>query len=433
MAFLVSIAELFNKPSGLWEILILNVFEFISNYGWRILFFTICLKLLLFPLDLYQRLKMHKNQLITERMKPQLEKLQQQYGSNKQVFAQKQMELNKKEGFSYFSSCLPMIVTMVIFFYLFSGLQNISYYMNLKQYAGLYDTYVATEQLYQSGTEDVTITIGDKTEKINYVTHLQAKPAENTEEYKGWLIRKEKLDSTIAGLSKSSVVTFYEETSKESFLWIKNIWSPDVPWTKPIPDASAFSRNIGGYNSIGDVRKKLDVTEEQLSDAAFQKMLGDYDMVTDYLQKSDNNRVNGYLILPILSIGLSFLSQFITSRLQKKSGQASPAGGMGNSMKIMMFIMPLMMGFFALQYTSAFTLYIVINSSMSILVNVLSTFFIKLKSRPKSTVSGDVIISYGRPDPSKLNSFTDSKADKKADKKTEEKVEQKPKKLKKFR
>ena len=145
MAFLTGIAELLHNPSGLWEILILRVFDFIGNYGWRILFFTVCLKMLLLPLDIYQRVKMRKNQRITERLQPQIEKLQQQYAGDKQKLAQKQMELNRKEGFSYFSSCLPMIVTLVIFFYLFSGLNNISRYKNFKQYVELYDAYTAVE------------------------------------------------------------------------------------------------------------------------------------------------------------------------------------------------------------------------------------------------------------------------------------------------
>lgn len=58
---------------------------------------------------------MHKNQKITERLKPTMEKIQKQYGDNKQAFSQKQMELNRKEGYSYFSACLPMIVTLVVF------------------------------------------------------------------------------------------------------------------------------------------------------------------------------------------------------------------------------------------------------------------------------------------------------------------------------
>ena len=106
MAFLSNfICANVQAPTGLWEWLVLDVFSFVENYGWRVVLFTLCLKLLLSPLDIYQRYKARQNQKISERLKPQLEKLQRQY-PDPQDFQQKQMELQKKEGFSYFSSCV---------------------------------------------------------------------------------------------------------------------------------------------------------------------------------------------------------------------------------------------------------------------------------------------------------------------------------------
>lgn len=142
MAFLSIISEV-TAPTGLWAWLILNVFSFIADYGWRIVFFTFCLKLLLSPIDIYQRYKARKNQLITLKLKPQMDKLQKMYGNDQKMLAQKQMELSKKAGISYFSSCLPAIITLVVFLTLFSrGLQPISQYQNFRQYEQLYNTYV---------------------------------------------------------------------------------------------------------------------------------------------------------------------------------------------------------------------------------------------------------------------------------------------------
>ena len=141
MAFLSIFSEV-TAPTGLWTWLILDVFSFIADYGWRIIFFTFCLKVLLSPIDIYQRYKARKNQLITLKIKPQMDKLQKMYANDQKLLAQKQMELNKKAGISYFSSCLPAIITLVIFITLFSlGLQPISQYQNFRQYEQLYDTY----------------------------------------------------------------------------------------------------------------------------------------------------------------------------------------------------------------------------------------------------------------------------------------------------
>ncbi len=105
MAFLSSILSaagtVINEPSWLWEKIILHVFDFIANYGWRVVVFTLCLKLLLSPLDIYQRYKARKNQRITEKLKPQMEKLQKQY-PDKTIFAQKQMQLKKQADFFVF-------------------------------------------------------------------------------------------------------------------------------------------------------------------------------------------------------------------------------------------------------------------------------------------------------------------------------------------
>lgn len=383
MAFLniLGIAEQITLPTGLWEWLILNLFSFISNYGWRVLVFVICLKLVLFPLDVYQRVMMRKNQKITERMAPQLEKLKLQYGNDKTVFQQKQMELNKKEGFSYFSSCLPMIVTLVIFIWLFQGLTNISQFMNVKQYLELYDKYTITETTIlteNNYSEDPDIMNQDEQSRIKKLAQEGAQQA---------------------------VVDFYNNENKESFLWIKNLWSADVPWKKPIMEYKDFTGAIGAY---GTKAGKLGLDETQFNSIISSDT---YNRVTERLQMQPDNKTNGLLILPILSVGFSFLSQFITTRLQKKSGQTDATGSMAGSMKVMMFIMPLIMGFFALTYTSAFTLYIVVNSGMTILLNLLTTGIMGIANKyEKRAPSTDVIVKYGRPDP---NEVVTNKKDKK--------------------
>ena len=101
MAFLSIISEV-TAPTGLWCWLILNVFSFVANYGWRIVLFTVCLKVLLSPIDIYQRFKARKNQLITLKLKPDMDKLQKMYGNDQKLLAQKQMELQKNRHQLFF-------------------------------------------------------------------------------------------------------------------------------------------------------------------------------------------------------------------------------------------------------------------------------------------------------------------------------------------
>ena len=79
-----------------WAMLLNGAMGGIGFYALRIILLTVCLKLILSPLDFFQRYKMRKNQLITMRLKPQMEKLEKAYGGNPKVLQQKQAELNKR-------------------------------------------------------------------------------------------------------------------------------------------------------------------------------------------------------------------------------------------------------------------------------------------------------------------------------------------------
>ena len=84
-----------------------------------------------------------------------------------------------------------------------------------------------------------------------------------------------------------------------------------------------------------------------------------YNLVMRDVLKTKTDDANGYLVLPILSIALAFLTQFLTQQQQKKSGM-SLDGQNGMTMKMMMWTMPVLIGFFSLQYTAAFSLYMVV-------------------------------------------------------------------------
>ena len=330
------------QPNWLWELLILHVFDFIANYGWRVVFFTLCLKLLLSPLDIYQRYMARKNQKITERLKPQMEKLQKQY-TDRTILAQKQMQLNKQAGFSYFSSCLPAIVTMAVMFSLLGALNEVSQYMNFKEYYELYNRYDAAIVEY-NGMDDASKAA---LKEQGVVTDERKNPDGSVIDYNVQYAQKEVFD-------------YYQE-NKTSFLWIKNIWSPDVPWKKEVNSESQFNTNIGKY---GTSASKSGLTDDELA-----RMKTMYPTVMGLLLAEESNGANGYLILPVLSVLMSVAMQLVTMRQQKKSGQVNEAMGSG-AMKAMMFIMPVMIGFFSLSYTSAFALYLVVNYAFSLIINV---------------------------------------------------------------
>lgn len=363
------------QPNWLWELLILHVFDFIANYGWRVVFFTLCLKLLLSPLDIYQRYMARKNQKITERLKPQMEKLQKQY-TDRTILAQKQMQLNKQAGFSYFSSCLPAIVTMAVMFSLLGALNEVSQYMNFKEYYELYNRYDAAIVEY-NGMDDASKAA---LKEQGVVTDERKNPDGSVIDYNVQYAQKEVFD-------------YYQE-NKTSFLWIKNIWSPDVPWKKEVNSESQFNTNIGKY---GTSASKSGLTDDELA-----RMKTMYPTVMGLLLAEESNGANGYLILPVLSVLMSVAMQLVTMRQQKKSGQVNEAMGSG-AMKAMMFIMPVMIGFVSLSYTSAFALYLVVNYAFSLIINVGSNLILLAIDKKEQHKLETEVHKYGRPDPNDHN------------------------------
>lgn len=385
-------------PSGLWEWLILSVFNFIANYGTRVVVFTLILKLILSPLDIYQRVMMKKNQRITEQLKPEIDKIKKTYAGNPQVAQQKQMELNKKHGYNMLAGCLPMLVTLVISIYLLTGLNNISQYKNMQEYVQMYDQYNNTfvteieKDDYFTASTDADGIVSVTFNAIDYIqTEGKSQAEANAYEYEVW--------SSAEQLAQESVVELYYQELQESFLWVKNVWSPDVPWESPIKDYSDFMKAVSSY---GTDAGKLGVTEAKLED-----LVGQYETITALLYTDEGNAVNGYLILPIMSILVMLGSTLLTQRAQTRSGQVNPMGGG----KMMMFIMPVMFGVFAMFYTAAFSLYIIASSSMTILMSLASTMVMVVldKIEHKKTTTDEGVVRYGRPDPNANNDDNNKK------------------------
>jgi membrane protein insertase Oxa1/YidC/SpoIIIJ len=76
---------------------------------------------------------------------------------------------------------------------------------------------------------------------------------------------------------------------------------------------------------------------------------------------------NGFFILVVLTAGISFVMQIVTAKSQKAQMELQTVDGQGaQTQKVMKWMMPVMMAFFAFMYTAAFSIYIVISNVLSI-------------------------------------------------------------------
>lgn len=307
--------------SGIVAQFIELLFSWIGNYGWTVVVFTLMLKLVLSPLDFWQKHVMHKNMRAMDRLKPQMEKLQKQYAGNKQRFQQEQMKLYKKEGYSMWGACLPMIITIVVFFFVFSQFNGMATYMVKR------DIY-EMEKVYETTIEQ---------EENSGKTHDKA-----------------------VSIAQDKVADWYESEGKDSFLWIKNVFMPDN-WSNSIP-------------TYQDIIGTLRIPASEINEGTYTSMTAKLRL------KPENQGWNGLLILPVLTIAVSFLTQLVTKQQtpQSMAGDATTQKSQGIMMKV---LMPVMMGMFALFYSTAFTIYMFVSQLFSFLFQIAYNFIVGMRDK----------------------------------------------------
>jgi len=442
--------ELLSQPGWAfgWTRILLNWFGFVGNYGARIVVFTLILKLLIFPLDFYQRYMTRKNGKINERIKPQIERLKEMY-PDRATFARKQMELNKKEGLRPLRACLPAIVTAVIFLTLWQTMLSVGQYQTVRSYFVLHDHFMQTRQeLLIDGHSEVEATQGaqDAVRELyrNGVTRID----ENGNEVRIRPVR-------------------------QSFLWISSVWVPDVWWEEPIREDSDFFSSINNFYrqdrplTRNQIRDRYDVDSwltmpynrglsgfrrdydgiyrptipnyevgrmYRIGDGEYRRptnyelfgsdfgdraveqfnrdlshIMAEYRLVMRGLRDEYGGRSNGFMILTVLAVVLNFATQFLMMRMQKKAGtmggmgMGDMGGAMGGqmqmTMKLMMFIFPVMIGFFAATSASIFAIYMVVNAlgTLAFMLATTTIFYLMDKKRGRDQVVK--VQKYGRPDP----------------------------------
>jgi len=89
-------------------------------YGWVLILFGVCTRILLFPL--YQ--KSMRSQMKQMAIQPEMKRLQERYKEDPQKLQQEMMKLYKEAGVSPLGGCLPMLLPFPILITLFFVFQN---------------------------------------------------------------------------------------------------------------------------------------------------------------------------------------------------------------------------------------------------------------------------------------------------------------------
>lgn len=317
--------------SNFWTIIIDFFANSIVNYGWAIIVFTICLKLVLSPLDIFQRISTQKQSRVMAVMQPEISALQEKYKNDRERLNQETNKLYKKYKINVGGMCLTMLITMgislIVLFTLYSSIRS---YGNEK----LYTTYKELDNAYiQAESEYETLTEQDLT-KEEYIEQV--------------------------------VLIKYDEISKQnSWLWIKNVWKSDT--------------NTSQFVNFDDYAEHYKLEGEDKDNAKIR-----YDTIVSTIV-GDGKDNNGYYVIIIFAILVSFLTQFLTAKMLAPKGQK-----MNLTNKIMMAVIPITMLILAMTSNVVFTLYIITNSLMTAIISTIISLILKKKN--KGTDDKDILM-----------------------------------------
>lgn len=332
-----------------------------SDGGWvvvvTILLFTLGIKLL----TVFSDIKSRKSSIQMQAIQPELDKLKKKYANDPQRLSTEQRKLMKERGVSTMGGCLPLLIMMPLLFMFFAAFRAWSNQQAL----------------------DLML----------------------------------KID---AGKGAETFATY-------RFLWITNIWRPDnlnpggtmmngqsfwntFAVTNNIKDFIFYSNNADALNRIlydlhfftksiaedGTVSYVLASDGGAAFRAAYDAFILPITSNKELIGGVFENMSNGFAILPILAGATTFLSSWLTQRMQQKATNQKPASddkddpaAQTQSMnKMMMWLMPLMSLFFCYQYDSTFAFYWIFSNVISLAVTLIlnATVFKKMQAQVAESV-----------------------------------------------
>ena len=419
----------------------------IGSVGVGIILFSILLKLVTLPFDIYQRISMRKQNLQMEANKEKMEKLQKQYANDKEKYNQKVMEMYKENGISMFSSCLPMILSLIIFIVAINSFNAFAQYSNIENYNTMVNAYNAEIGSYCAVLTDENVedcltiegkTLDDKGNPLQQqeVTYT-VKNADKPIYYKAYEVLPQGVEyTTLTKAEKVSYVNSY--VNKEYFVDVDKVkadtalmteinaqkqegeedaqaiynyfvsraqdsvveaYKTDVKanmsfgWIKNIwaTDAS-YKHPVLSYSDFKAEasREKFEVNGKNVSYSSISSYTNaygedQYNLVTAKLS-AQKKEANGFFILIALSIGTILLQQFVTQRSQKAQSQYSSVDGQAASQqKMTMIIMTGMFAIFSFMYSSAFSIYMITSNLFSLGSTLIINKIVDVKMAKKAS------------------------------------------------
>ncbi len=313
-----------------------------GTYAIALLFYALIFKVLFLPFGIKQQ----KNQIAMAKLAPKIELIKAKYrGRTDRPTLQKQqmeiMELQKSEGYSAFSGCLPLLIQLPLIILLYNVIQHpLSYIAD-------YNTKtvdVAITEVVKENKENLADLSDD--EKIDYVLAEiyndinHDKIAASTEKKDGKY--KEQTAETI-GTAQIGLIDDINSLSKDKKTALEAKYGIIV---NTIPNFELFGVNLA--------------KEPGLKKESFSILV----------------------IIPVLAAVMQWLSMWITRKLNSNPFAAAQDSQAQASMRIMDLVMPIMTLFLAFNFSGMLGIYWVYQSGFGILQTVVLA---KVMPLPKYT------------------------------------------------
>lgn len=284
----------------------------ISESGFGNVFLTILIStILLRALTIFSDIKTRKSSAKMAEVQPEIQRLQKKYANDPRRFQAEQTKLMKEKGVSMWGSCLPMLITMPLFFCFIAAFRYWGYEMNLR--------LLVDENAMELFKSFKFLWINNIWQPDNGLTPVLANGA-----------------SFLATPQLSNLLYLQEpgvgEKLVEMGLAVTKVYQGGV-----------------SYQLLSNE------TAIAIYDAAIQPFLDVY--------KGYNN---GWFIMSILAGGTNFLSAWLMTKNTPAANEEA-----AKSTKWMNYLFPIMSFIFCLNYNAAFAIYWTLTSVIMIIVNLI--------------------------------------------------------------
>ena len=330
----------------------------VNNYGIAIMVFTLLIRMICMPFDYRSRKGMKKMQVI----QPKLNELQKKYKDDPRKLQQKQAELMQKEGYSMFSSCLPMLLTYPLMIAMFAAMRAIA------------NEHLAMQALsYLAGEENV-LSVADRFLWVNniWMTDSPFSPiAPLSDTLK--VIPIDVWQRTASALTEGQMATVAQNMGL------------DVGSTLDFTTAEAMQGTVAAIISALEALPAYQAAVSLVPGWGNLSFMGLFTLRV-YQQ------FNGLLLLPVLSGVFQMLQTKLNPQMREQQQMQpvdpnNPNGGMNAFFK---YVFPLMAVFFCLTSTAAFALYWVTSTVVMWIQSLIITKILdKQEEKKANSIAGE--------------------------------------------